>query len=601
MSNYTEKQLVSLLKKASDAYYNKEKPILSDLEYDNLRDELESRFPSNPFLQQIGAPVQKGAIALPYKMASLNKIKPGTGQVQIFASAGKSWVLSEKLDGISVLWDSTKQKLYLRGDGLMGVDISAFAPHIPSLIKGKPIVCRGELLVKTADVPEGTLGRSWVNGLVHQKQLKMDDISKLVFMAYEVLVPEHLSAEQQFQLLQQQGFQVPWWQTSSSINDSSLEQVYKTQRTTAPYSIDGIVVAQNIAVAIDTKSTTVSNPKHKVAFKMTLDDQQATTTVVDILWSASHQGYWIPRIQIQPVVIGGSNIEFLTGHHAKFILQHELGKGAKIIVRKSGDVIPTLEKVLSIGEKVILPRGTWDGTETHYKVLETNSEMEAKKLEHFASTLDIPHLGPGLVAKLLQNGKKTVYDLVSIEKEDLDVIVGKGMSAKIFPAMQRCLQEASECSLMVASSKMPRGIGDTKLKAFFAVKPDIRTWLNQPLVIPSGWSEDSVRMFLNELPQYIAWRKEQLPMIPFPILPKQELKATVCNSNKQRICFTGFRDSSWEKSLEEKGHEIVSGVSSKTTLLVVKELSSSEKVKKANDLGIRILTREEFKREFIDQ
>lgn len=600
MSNYTEQQLVSLLKKAADAYYNKEKPILSDQEYDNLRDELEQRNPSHPFLQQIGAPIKKGAIRLPYIMASLNKIKPGTGQVQNFSSGGSSWVLSEKLDGISVLWLSKEKKLYLRGDGLMGVDISPFAPHIPTLIADKAIVCRGELLVKTADVPEGTLGRSWVNGLVHQKQLKMDDIAKLVFMAYEVIQPEGLSAEQQFQFLQQQGFTVPWWQTTTVLNDTTLEQVYKERRSSAPYSIDGIVVSQNIYKT--SSKDTVSNPKHKVAFKMTLDDQQATTTVMDILWSASHQGYWIPRIQIQPVFIGGSRIEYLTGHHARFILQNGLGKGAKIIIRKSGDVIPTLEKVLAPGESVVLPAGVWDDSETHYKVISSNAEMQAKKLEHFASTLGIPHLGPGLIAKLIQNGKKTVHDLLSIEKEDLDVIVGKGMSAKIFPAIQSCLASASECAFMVGSSTMPRGIGEIKLKAFFALKPDIRTWNQAPFSIPAGWSEDTVHMFLKELPTYIAWRKENIPMVPFPILPAVQTKPTVIPvENKQRICFTGFRDTDLEKQLQAKGHDIVAGVSSKTTLLVVKELSNSEKVKKAQELGIPILTREQFKREYIEE
>ncbi len=92
----SESQIVSLLQKASDAYYNKEKPIMTDDEYDLLREKLEALNPQHPYLKQVGAPVEKGAVKLPYKMPSLNKIKPGTGSVESFASSSKvkQWVLS---------------------------------------------------------------------------------------------------------------------------------------------------------------------------------------------------------------------------------------------------------------------------------------------------------------------------------------------------------------------------------------------------------------------------------------------------------------------------------------------------------------------------
>ena len=155
MSSYTLEQLVSVLKKASDAYYNStEGAILSDEEYDKLRDQLENMCPSHPFLNQIGAPLPQGsgAVKLPYKMASLNKIKPDTGAVDSFVNSSKvkQWLLSDKLDGISVLWDTKSRKLYLRGDGLTGVDVSAFAPYIRGLTPRcftEQWVLRGELVL----------------------------------------------------------------------------------------------------------------------------------------------------------------------------------------------------------------------------------------------------------------------------------------------------------------------------------------------------------------------------------------------------------------------------------------------------------------------
>lgn len=607
MSQYSETELVTLLKKASDAYYNNALDgILGDDEYDRLREELEDRFPSNPYLKQIGAPVEKGAVRLPHKMASLTKIKPETGSVASFAEASKvkQWLLSDKLDGISVLWDIKKRKLYLRGDGLMGVDISAFAPYIPSLTpRGfkESWVLRGELVLPN-DVPiDATLSRSWVNGQLHQKKPIPEHLGKIHFVAYEMLEPVGVVRSLQFQRMSEAGFEVPVHCLLGVLNDSALGGYLRMRRDSSIYPIDGVVVAENNVPLKDT-SDDVINPKDMKAFKMPLDDQKATTKVVDILWSASYQGYWIPRIQIQPVMIGGSRIEFLTGHNARVIVQQQIGKGAVIVVRKSGDVIPTLERVVTLGEVTALPEGEWDGDEqtaSHYKVKEgvTNTEIQSKKLEHFAKTLDIPHLGPGLVAKLIADGKDTPHELVTISQGDLETIVGKGMGSKIYPLLQICVEKVTEQDLMVASSMMPRGVGSTKLKALFALQADPRLWTS--LRECEGWSRGALEEFHQMFPRYEAWRRNELPSIPYPKLGNTPV-VPKAKGQGQQICLTGFRDAELQKQLEAKGHTIVSGVSSKTTILLVKDLEdTSEKRKKATALGIRVLSRDQAKGEFL--
>jgi DNA ligase (NAD+) len=615
MTSYTETELVSILKKASDAYYNnKTEGLLGDEEYDRLRDLLEEMNPSNPFLKQVGAPIEKGAVKLPYKMASLNKIKPGTGAVESFqrSSGIPAWVLTDKLDGISVLWDTGKRKMYLRGDGLMGVDVSSFAPYLDGVTPrgfNQKWVIRGELIVPK-DVPiEGQLPRSWVNGQLHQKTPIPEQLGKIHFVAYEILVPSNLSRLEQLQKLGEAGFKVPWACVVTSLNDEILSKALETRREDSDYQIDGIVVGENCVPKKQEAGNSVENPKDMRAFKMPMEDQKATTHVVDILWSASYQGYWIPRIQIEPVTIGGSRIEYLTGHNARFVLTNQIGKGATIVVRKSGDVIPTLDRVVVAGARITLPEGEWDGdtaTASHYKLKAgaTNTEVLQKKLEHFAKTLDIPHLGPGLVAKLVAEGKDTPNDLVTIEKVDLEVILGKGMAAKIYPAIQEKVQACSELTLMIASGMMPRGVGTTKLESLFQLQPDIRKW--STLKTCEGWSADALQTFLTQLPAYEVWRVKELPAIPYPqttVVPPSGPSLAFGVDRpaiKGYVCLTGFRDAEFQKKMEAKGFVFVAGISKKVTHLIVKTSGeTSEKVKKAAELGIRILTREDAIQEYL--
>ena len=606
--------LVKTLKAAADAYYNGTGQALGDEEYDALRDELEELDPQNPFLKQIGAPVPKGlAVKLPYKMASLNKIKPDTGAVESFAQSSKikSWVLSEKLDGISVLWDTGKRKLYLRGDGFTGVDVSNYAPYINGLTPrcfNKKWVLRGELVLPKSVPVDGTLPRSWVNGQLHQKTPIPEQLGKINFVAYELIEPAGCIREMQFKHMAEEGFEVPWNMTTAILADNNLANALVYRRESSNYDIDGIVVGEN-NVPVKDLGDTVTNPKDMRAFKMPMGDQKAQTDVVDILWAASYQGYWIPRLQIKPVTIGGSRIEYLSAHNARFVLENRVGKGAKIVIRKSGDVIPTLDHVIEPSNTIQLPDGVWDGPETtasHLKLREgeegENDDVVLKKLEHFAKTLDIPHLGPGLCVKLISESIVSPRDLATVTQADLVKAIGDGMAKKVFPSIQTQLEKASEMDLMIASSMMPRGVGESKLKSLFALNPDPRAWSS--IRSCEGWSTSALQSFYAKLPAYETWRQTELPMIPYPKTARPKTPVVVATpAKKEFFCFTGFRSADLQTKLEAKGHEFTPTFSKKTTILVVTDEatlnSTTEKIKKARESGTRILTRDQLIQEYL--
>jgi DNA ligase (NAD+) len=590
--------LVKTLQEASDAYYNSAAAILSDDEYDRLREELESLAPDHPYLTQVGAAPKGKTVRLPYIMASLTKIKPGTGAVASYTAKAtiKTWILSEKLDGISALW--FKNRLYLRGDGMNGVDVTAFAPFIQGLRKSE-LAIRGELIVPRRVLPEGTLARSWVNGQFHQKEPIPKELRKVHFVAYEIL-NSTLVPWDQFKALQQLDFETAWavGVPKGYMTDERLSKYLLERREQSKYDTDGIVVAENIHVD---QPTAVKNPTHKVAFKMLLSDQCAETTIVEVEWNPSAQGYLIPRLQVSPVVVGTARIEYVTAHNARFVVDNKLAPGAKILIRRSGDVIPAVERVIVPAAQPKLPTAhpwKWlenDESSAHIvldtsKVEETPKEVLQARLVLFAKTFDIAGLGPGIATKLVDAGITTPGKLCSSTEAAISNAIGSGNGKKLMAQVNTVGTKVSELKLMVASAVLPRGIGETKLTILFQTQPDPRLWHQLPEL--AGWTASSLGELLASLPAYQTWRAEEFPHWDYPILPSILDAPAAPIEKKGTICFTGVRSKPLEALLKAAGWEIVDGVSSKLNVLVIPdgEETDTGKVKKARQLGtVRIL------------
>lgn len=584
--------LVTKLQAASDAYYNTDTPLMTDEEYDRLRDELESLAPDHAFLNQVGAASRGKTVKLPFIMASLNKIKPGTGAVSSYASKAtiKTWILSEKLDGISALW--FRNRLYLRGDGLNGVDVTNFAPYIQGLKKTE-LAIRGELIVPRGVLPQGTLARSWVNGQFHQKEPIPTELRKVHFVAYEILNTT-LAPWDQFTAMSQIDFETAWHVgvPVGYMNDERLGKFLLERREKSIYDTDGIVISENIHVD---QPTSVKNPSHKVAFKMLLTDQCAETTIVEVEWNPSAQGYLIPRLQVTPVVVGTARIEYVTGHNARFVIENKLAPGAKILIRRSGDVIPAVEKVVVPAKEAKMPtthKWKWlnnDESGAHI-VLDTETtpkEVLQARLVLFAKTFDLAGLGPGIAAKLVEAGVTTPGKLLTTSLRTFESAIGSGIAAKLVPQLVSLPATLTEMKLMVASTLLPRGVGETKLRVFFDSQPDPRNWHQLPEQLP-GWSAESRKEVLAALPAYAKWRAEEFPQMPYPLLPaRPPTPPAVKEGPEKTICFTGVRSKTLEADLMKAGWKIVDGVTSKLTVLVIPDGVEIDtgKVKKARQYG----------------
>jgi DNA ligase (NAD+) len=583
----TPPEIVALLKEASAAYYNGGPLKMDDDTFDALQDKLRELDPDNPYLSTVGAPPTGDVVKLPYAMPSLDKIKPGQDALRRFLSANKALLLSEKLDGLSAMWIPDRGALYLRGNGKEGQDVSHLVPlGIQGLVKATGAVIRGELVVPRATV--SVLARSWVNGIIHRKDPDPADVSKIRFIAYDLLSPE-MGRSQAFTWLRTAGFELPWISTGNTTEES-LKIVLLQRRKDSAYDTDGIVAAVD---AVPQRPKDAKNPKDAVAFKMPLADQSAETTVRAVLWAPSAQGYLIPKVEFDPVTIGSATIQFASAHNAKLVESSGLGPGARIVIRRSGDVIPTIDRVLSAAKEPQMPlKGSYEwASDVHIKQIGESKEQVAAKLQHFLKTLEIPGAGPATAVALVEGGITGPKKLLAASLETLGSLLGPKTGATLYKSVRAALEGATELQLMIASSSLPRGVGESKLKILFDAEPDPKRWRAEQTY---GWSTSALSTFLEQLPAYFKWREEELGA-SYGGGPKPPVKPVgpVASPTKREVfCMTGFRDKALEASLIAAGHSVSATLTGKVTILLVPdgERKESEKVKTAAAKGIPILS-----------
>lgn len=594
MSKQTVATLVKQLRKAAEAYYETATPLMSDAAYDALVDQLRTLVPEHPFFSEVGATPSVGVVPLPVAMPSLDKRKPETFKA---LAQGKSYCIFDKLDGISALWVtgySATPQLLLRGNGLQGQDVSHCVKGIQGLkcLAVPKALIRGELIVPKGVLGEGVLARNWVNGQLHQKTPVLDDLQKVRFVAYQVCGSTPLTRSQQMTWLTNQGFETCWWASEVTPSLERLQGLFKSRRAESKYECDGLVVGED-QVPVEVKGS--SNPSDAFAFKMAVDDQRATTVVREVDWASSRTGNWVPRLRFDPVKIGTATIEFCTGIHAKFIKENHLGPGARVVIRRSGDVIPCLDKVLEPATVWSEPpegRWTWDATETH--ALDTTEEATPEKLAlemaHSLVHLGIEGISKVTAKKLVDAGYKTlkqVWDAPVAGQQPvvgLQAAIGPINGQKLFDGLRGLA--VSEDKWMRAYCGWPKGFGETRITGVLAVEADPTKWsaLAKP---PKGQSVEAFAEVVKAVPGYLAWRK-QFACAVVAAVP------TVVAVTKGTYGMTGFRDADLQTKLATAGWVFKDSVTASTAFLLVADgAKETTKVAAARKAGVRIVTRSE--------
>ena len=633
-------ELTAMLQEAIDNYYIselKESSLLTDNEYDILREYILKKDPTNALAndQQTQIKNDNTKVKLPYEMWSMDKIKPDTNALIKFKQTYKGpYVISAKADGVSALYstETGTPNLYKKGDGKFGFLINHLLPYL-NLPTQKNITLRGELMIKEETFKLKYKGqfsnsRNFIAGLVNRKkltQVEKDILQDIDFVAYEVIMPQNLKPSEQYNKLAD--LKLITVKNIQSIEFEQLTNDYLSNkliefRTTYEYSIDGIICIDDNLHERKSK-----NPEHAFAFKMVLTDQVIEAKVLDVLWSVSKDGLIKPRVQFEPVTIGGVTITYATGINARFIVDNNIGLGALVSLTRSGDVIPKITSVIVPAQKPIMPSTTeydyvWNATNVDIilKNIKSDPRVNVKSITKFFKDLEIEGLGEKNIEKIINSGANTISKIINLSTEDLMNVEGfqKKMATKIKTSIQKQLKEASVAKIAAASNIFGRGLAERTIQQILKAQPDILTSQEtmegkiSKLNAIEGVGDKTAAQFVKAIPEFVEFITLIKPDYqtqakePKEEAPIQQAQIQDHALKNKIIVFSDFDKSSkytkkeLEKLLVKFGALIETSVKKTTNILIIGDsTSNSTKVENAKKIGtIEIITLDDFLKKY---
>jgi NAD-dependent DNA ligase len=609
--------LTNMLQYASKQYYN-HSPVISDNQFDIIKNYIDTKFPMNKATKEIGAEVERNKVVLPFEMASMDKIKPDTNALANWCQKFRGpYVLSCKLDGVSGLYcfeqsingSAKNPQLFTRGNGTVGQDVSHLIPYLKLATKGNSsLVIRGEFIMskqvfQTKYANKFANIRNMVAGIINSKTI-IDAALDLDFVAYEVIKPA-LKPSEQHEFIKQLGLKPVLSLNTNKLSNESLSSLLVDWRQNYQYEIDGVIVT-NDAIVPRTKG----NPEHAFAFKMVLSDQIAEAIVTDVIWTPSKDGYLKPRVQIEPLNLGGVKIEYATGFNGAFIRDNKVGIGATIELIRSGDVIPHIKSIIVPAHQSKMPDVPYQWNSTNIDVMLTNAAddptVKEKNITGFFKGIEVDGLGGGNVSRLIETGYDTIPKIINMTMIDFLKVDGfkEKMATKLHTGIQEKLHEATLTTLMAASNIFGRGFSDKKLELILNELPDIlistKTTGQKVAQVTAikGMAEKTATAFVSQIEEFKTFLKEcglenklQLTTTVEPAIALNPLNPLY----KKTVVLTGTRDKQVIEILKNAGAIQGASVSKNTFLVVAKSADDDTgKAEDARKLGIQILSVDQF-------
>jgi len=617
--------LIELASFSAEQYYNGE-GILSDKIYDDLYDEIKKRDPENEFFKKVGFEVNtKNKVTLPHYMGSMDKLK--TSELDKLTKwKGKfnkfDYTIMDKLDGISGLFVKNKSevKLYTRGNGTVGQDISYLIntmPNLKALSKLKDdIVVRGELIISKQKWKKYTEqfsnARNMVSGLVNAKKVNTAIMKDIDFVVYEIMIPR-MRMTQQFKYLEKEKINHVYYEIldKNDLDFEMLDEILIDRRQSSEYEIDGIIIIDDSLHDINNDG----NPDFAFAFKDASEKLTADVAVKDVEWNVSKDGYIKPKLILEPTKLSGVTISNATAFNAKYVIDNKIGPGSIVKIIRSGDVIPHVLEVIKT-TKVKLPdiEHKWNETKVDFIAVGNKSNSQViKELTFFAEKMDIANLSEGLVKNFVENGIGDIFKIINVKKEELEELPSfkETMVNKIFKNIQTAMENANLVQFMNATNIFGHNFGHKRLEKIFVqygnnflkfMKDHKGTDIREEVLKIDGFDEITANQFSDKIHEFIEVFEKIPTKYQKLIIKNSEINKVSEKFKGKKFVFSGFRNKEWEEHIVENGGELVNSVSKNTSYLITtkKDLDegSNSKVVKAKEVGVEIVTKEDFEKRF---
>jgi NAD-dependent DNA ligase len=407
--------------------------------------------------------------------------------------------------------------------------------------------------------------------------------------------------EIQLDTLNGNGFTIPKGDifTGHLMTDVYMTDYLNKLRDNSEYEIDGVVIEvceTNLRKKINPTKNTL-NPEYARKFKVADASNLAVAEVIEVEWNISKNGYLKPRVRIQPTELVGVTVKHATGFNAAFILNNGIGPGAKIRITRSGDVIPF---ILGVVESVApqMPEEEdvrWTVNNKGEKVdlvLEdlNNETVQLEQMIDFFGKVGTEYLGEGNLKTIFDAGFTTIQDAINLSEGEWVNMIGAN-GKKIHKSIREKLTNIPWYIVAGAHPAFGRGVGVRKMKKLYDAFAGDMNLLNSvsAMVAVEGFDEKTATKISSGFTTFLIFRNETGIKFAEYEAPKGG------DLSGQSFLFTGFRDKGLEKKIEEKGGKNSSAVSSKLTYLVALDPNEdSGKLKKARDLGTKIITRDQL-------
>lgn len=649
------KSLRTVILRHNRLYHTLDQPEISDEAYDALVRELEELESQYPELNTPDSPTQKVGSEVLEKFEKIKHVVPQWSfndafteddirafdeRVRRSLTSSPEYFTELKIDGLKVVLTYEKGKLVsaaTRGDGRVGEDVTNNVRNIKSipheLNKPVSVIVEGEIWMPKSVFDELNRERKkrgeelFANprniaaGSIRQLDPAVTRARKLNSFVYDIALIKGTepapTQEIELKMLRELGFKInPNFKKFTDIEGvMKYWKEWSKKKEKEDYLLDGIVVKVNGRLEQEALGYTAKSPRFGIAFKFKA--LQVTTVVENIKLQLGRTGVLTPVAVLRPVVVAGSTVSRATLHNEDEIKRKDIRIGDTVVLQKAGDVIPEVVRVLAemrTGKEKIFEFPTHfslcggdgrieriPGQAAYRCVAKSSYEQQRRRLTHFASrnVFNIRGCGPKVVGQLMAAEIISDFaDIFSMKKGDLEVLERFG--EKSIENLLNAIENAKDVTLarFIASLSIPQVGEETSrllAKHFGVAEKFARASTTElqnieeigPIVAHSiiEWFKDKEnrKLFMRLLKQVRVKRVESVPL-------SKELSGVI-------FVLTGTLEKMSREEAKEKiralGGEAAEVVSKKTDYVVAGE-NPGEKLKKAQELGVKILNEKEF-------